>query len=312
MSDIARPIGRAFGGIWPALVTPLTPSGDPNHEAIERLVELCVRQRLGGLFILGSTGQWLLLTPNERQAIAERVVKAAAGRIPVMVHVGATTTDDAIALARHAARVGADAVSCLAPIYYPLTPDAIFEHYRRVAEATDLPFFAYHLSTANQLRIGPREYAERLLALPNIAGMKFTEGDLATLGLLHAHSGGRLVILVGADELFCHASLSGAAGAVGTFFNVWGAECQAAWQAAVSGEMDVSRRFMLGLQEVLSEACRPGRMWSFLRSAIRIKHQIDIGLPRAPVGLLAEKWADADVEQLLGRVALAARFAAER
>jgi N-acetylneuraminate lyase len=302
MSSIARPIGGAFGGIWPALVTPLTDAGEPNHEALERLVELFVRQGLDGLFILGSTGQWPLLTLDERQAIAQRVIKTAAGRIPVMVHVGATTTADAVSLARHAARAGADAVSCVGPIYYPLTADSIFEHYRRVASSTGLPFFVYHLSTTNQLTIGPREYAERVLALPNIVGMKFTDRDLGTLGLLHTYTKGRLALLVGADELFCHAASSGAAGAVGTFFNLWGPACQSAWRATVSGDVNAGRRFMLGIQEALADACRPGRMWSFLRSAMRIKYQIDIGLPRPPLGLLAEPWPDADVERLIAQV----------
>jgi N-acetylneuraminate lyase len=302
MSSIGRPIGGAFGGIWPALLTPLTEAGEPNHEALEQLVELYLSQGLGGLFILGSTGQWPLLTLNERQAIAQRVIKTSAGRIPVMVHVGATTTDDAISLARHAARAGADAVSCVAPIYYSMTADAIFEHYRRVASATALPFFVYHFSATNQLTIGPREYAERLLALPNIVGMKFTDGDLGTLGLLHTYTRGRLALLVGADELFCHAAASGAAGAVGMFFNLWGPACQAAWQAMVSGDVDKARRFMLGIQETLADVCRPGRMWSFLRSAMRIKYQIDIGLPRPPLGLLAEQWQDAEVEPLIAQV----------
>jgi N-acetylneuraminate lyase len=302
MSSIARPIGAAFGGIWPALVTPLTEDGEPNHEALERLVELFVSQGLDGLFILGSTGQWPLLTLDERQAIAERVIKTAAGRIPVMVHVGATTTEGAISLARHAARAGADAVSFVAPIYYPLTADSIFEHYRRLAASTELPFFVYHFSATNQLTIGPREYAKRMLALPNIVGMKFTDRDLGTLGLLHTYTKGRLALLVGADELFCHAASSGAAGAVGMFFNLWGPACQAAWRATVSGDTNTERRFMLGIQETLAEACRPGRMWSFLRSAMRIKYQIDIGLPRPPLGLLAEPWPDAEVERLIALV----------
>src|SRR4051812_43781324 len=204
-----------FGGIWPAMLTPLHESGEPNLGAVEQLVELFVKQGLDGLYILGSTGQWPLLSPAQRMAVAERVVRSAGGRIPVMVHVGAVATDDAAALARHAAQVGADAVSCVAPIYYPAGADVVFEHYRRIGAATDLPLFIYHLSLVNQLALDPRDYADRILALPNIAGMKITDRDLYQFGLIHAYTSERLQLFSGADEVMCHAALSGAMGAIG-------------------------------------------------------------------------------------------------
>src|SRR4051812_28521353 len=105
-----------FAGVWPALLTPLTADGRPAFGVLEQLTDLFARQGLGGLYIVGSTGQWPLFTPDERRAIAECVVKAAAGRFPVMVHVGPAATADAVDLARHAERVGADAVSAVAPI----------------------------------------------------------------------------------------------------------------------------------------------------------------------------------------------------
>ncbi len=161
-------------GCWPALLTPLNEQGEPCLAAIERLVELFVQQKLGGLYIVGSTGQWPLLRLDQRQTVAERVVQAAAGRIPVMVHVGAIATEDAVALARHAESIGADAVSCVAPVYYPTTADLTFEHYRRIGEASELPLYVYHLSIVNQTSLDPKEYVDRLLAVPQIAGMKIT------------------------------------------------------------------------------------------------------------------------------------------
>ena len=214
-----------FGGIWPAMVTPTTSDGRPALDVCERLVDLFVGQGLGGIYLVGSTGQWPLFSVEERKAIAERVVKAAAGRLPVMVHVGAVTTADAVALAGHAARIGADAVSAVGPIYYAHSPDAVFEYYGRIASATDRPLFAYHLSGVNKLPLGPREYAERLLAIPNISGMKITDHDLYPFGLIHALAGDRLQLFSGADEVMCHAVLSGAVGAIGSFYNLWGESC---------------------------------------------------------------------------------------
>jgi len=151
------------GRVWPAMLTPLDESGIPCREATERLVEVLVEQGLGGLFVLGSTGQGVLLSASERKQVAEWIVQTAAGRTPIMVHVGATTTDVAIDLARHAEQIGADAVSTVPPIYYPVDTATTLEHYRRIGAATGLPFFPYHAFFLQQSLPSAHEYAERLL-----------------------------------------------------------------------------------------------------------------------------------------------------
>ena len=231
-----------LGGIWPAMLTP-TVDGGPSLAACEQLVELFAEQKLGGIYVAGSTGGWPLFSIEERKAIAERVVRAAAGRLPVMVHVGAVATADAVALAEHAARIGADAVSAVGPIYYPASPDALFEHYHRIGSATHLPFYAYHLSLVAKVNLSPREYVERLLAIPRIAGMKITDHDLYPFGLIHSAAGERLQLFSGADEVMCHAILSGATGAIGTFYNLWGPACAAARAATALGNIETGRGF---------------------------------------------------------------------
>jgi N-acetylneuraminate lyase len=290
-----------FRGIWPALVTPLTETGQPAFAVLAQLTELFIRQGLGGLYVGGSTGQWLLLTPEERRAIAGCVVKTAAGRIPVMIHVGASATAEAVALARHAREIGADAISAVAPTYYPHSADAVFEHYRQIGACAGLPFFVYHLSGVNQLALNPRDYAQRLLALPNIAGMKITDRDPYTFGLLYAYSDGRLQLFSGADEVLCHAVLCGATGAIGTFYNLWGPACQQARQAFADGSVATGRSFMLHFQAVLAEVLAGG-VWTFLRAALRLKYEIDIGLPRAPLGTTDRPWNDAAVARLIHQI----------
>lgn len=304
-------MSRSFRGLWPAMFTPLTESGEPSLEEAEKLVDLFVREKLDGIYLLGSTGQGPLLSLSQRQDVAERTVKAAAGRIPVMVHVGAVSTDDSIALARHATRIGADAISSVGPIYYRFGPDAVFEHYRRIGAAGDLPFFVYHLSLVNTLSLGGREYVDRLLGLPNVAGMKFTDRDLFQLGLICAYAGDGLQIFSGADEVMCQAAMSGAIGAIGTFYNLWGSACAAARSAFVGegktpGSVEAGRRFMTVFQLALDEILSSGGTWTFLRSAMRRKHQIDIGPCRAPLGTTDKPWKDEDVDRVVAMVDAAA------
>ena len=211
------------GRVWPAMLTPLDESGQVRLDQVERLVTLFAEQQLGGAFVCGSTGQGVLLDPGERRRVAERAVQAAAGAIPIMVHVGSVATDEAVQLAQHAAEIGADAVSSVPPIYYPTAARTTLEHYRRIGSATDLPFFPYHATFLRQSVSDARLYAEQLLAIPNLSGMKYTDHDLYSMGLLHSYSGGRLKIFSGPDELLCHAAVAGAVGAIGTFYNQFGA-----------------------------------------------------------------------------------------
>ena len=292
-------VNQTFRGVWPAMLTPCDPTGEPAIEQVDQLVELFVEQGLDGLYILGSTGQGPLLAVEQRKAVAERVLQSAAGRIPVIVHVGAAATDDALELARHAAEIGADAVSSVAPYYYRISADAVFEHYRRVGSATALPFFVYHLSTTDTLSLSAGEYVNRLLSLPNIAGMKYTDFDLCRLGQIRVQAGARLQLFSGADQLICHAVLSGADGAIGTFYNLWGKECQAARQAMLDGRVDAAREFMLAFQSVIRELVESQSMWSFLQAAMKARYGIDVGLPKAPLAIAESTWRDSQVERLL-------------
>lgn len=299
---------RRFVGMWPALVTPFGTDGKPALDVVEQLVDLFAKQGMDGLYVTGSTGQWPLLTVDERQAIVERCVKASAGRIPIMAHVGAVATDDAVTLAKHAKRVGADAVSTVAPIYFSHSSDVVFEHFRRVGAASDLPLFVYHIDQAQKISLSTTDYAERILALPNIAGMKITAGDLYLFGLIHSHAGDRLQLFSGADEVMCHAVLSGSIGAIGTFYNVFGPACRRARAAMVAGQVEKASAFMLKFQQMISRVVSSGSIWSFLRAAMRQKYGLDIGAPRAPLGSLDKPWADEEVAKLITTVDEAVSF----
>lgn len=293
---------RRFSGMWPALVTPFGADGKPALDVVEKLVDLFAKQGLDGLYVTGSTGQWPLLTVEERQGIVERCVKASAGRIPIMAHIGAVATDDAVTLAKHAAKVGADAVSTVAPIYYPHSADVVFEHYRRIGAASELPLFVYHIELAQKLSVGAKEYTERILSLPNIAGMKITSGDLYLFGLIHSFAGDRLQLFSGADEVMCQAVLSGSIGAIGTFYNVFGPACRRAREAMVAGQVEKARTFMLAFQQVIAKVIASGSIWSLFRAAMRVKYSLDIGMPRAPLGTLDKPWDDAEIAKLIATV----------
>lgn len=208
-----------FAGINPAMFTPLTDDGEAvAPERLRRLVRFLLEQGVSGLFVCGSTGEGVLLSPAEREQVAEITLAEVAGQVPVMVHVGAAATRDSVRLARHAAAHGAAAVSSVPPFPFPLSTACALEHWRRIGAATDLPLWIYYLPLASSFRLGAADL-EALFALPNLVGMKFTDTDLYVMRNLIEWSGGRLRVLSGPDQLCLPAQVMGATGAIGSTYN---------------------------------------------------------------------------------------------
>lgn len=297
-----------FKGLWSAMFTPTDENGAPEMEQLEKLVNLLVTQGQDGLYILGSTGQGVLFTEAQRKAVLEKVTAIVAGRLPVMVQVGALTTAESVRLARHAATHGADAISSVGPIYFSGSVANALQHYRQIAEATDLPFFPYQLGN-NTMGDIPG-FIKQLLKIPNVAGMKLTTGQLMEISAIHLQAGDRLKLFSGADELMCHAGLCGAIGAIGSFYNLWGVACKEVLQAFKTGDFERGKTFMLEFQRTILYVLPD--IWTFFRKAMQLKYGIDIGATKAPLGTGQREWDDEEVLALSDKIEMAAGLIVSR
>lgn len=290
------------GGVWPAMLTPVTDTGEPSAEMIERIVNVLIDDGVDGLYLLGSTGQGPAFSVEQRKGVAELALNATAGRVPAIVHVGCVSTLDSVELAKHAESVGADGISSVPPIYYASGPDVVFEHYRRIGSSTGLPFFPYHHTMFGEAALADPGYTDQLMAIPNIAGMKITVRDLYIFGLIQQRTGGKLQLFSGADELICHAAVSGSTGAIGSFYNLWGPACKQARQAFVAGDFERARSFMAVFQSTLDHILHSSSPFGFLRTAMRVKYDVEIGAGRAPMSLTASEWNEDEVREIIARL----------
>ena len=290
---------KEFSGLWPAMFTPVDDNGEPALDQLEKLVELFIAQDLDGLYILGSTGQGVLFTEEQRKRVTKRVSQISSKRIPIIVQVGALTTDESIRLAKHAEKCGVDGISSVGPIYFPGTADIALEHYNRIAGATNLPFFPYQLGDSSKLG-DTATFVEKLLEIPNIAGMKLTTNQLLEISSIHNYAGDRLKLFSGSDELFCHASLCGTVGVIGTTYNIWGVECKQILQEFKSGDYGLAKEFMLTFQKQL-QLILPNA-WTFFRQAMQLKYDIDIGSTKAPLGNTNSQWKDEEVLSIIEKI----------
>jgi N-acetylneuraminate lyase len=216
---LSVPKGKVFAGMegaYSALYTPFKKDGSLNEEMVEKVIEYGIAKGLRGFYLTGSTGEGFLLSPDERKRVFERAVKASAGRAKLIAHVGCLSSDDAVALAKHAAKVGVDWVSSVAPVYFGQCFDAAYDHYKRISSATDLPFMIYSLGAD----IVPDRDA-RFFELKNVRGMKYTNYKYWTVQALRRKLPKEAIFFAGADEQVLSALSTGIfAGCIGTSQNV--------------------------------------------------------------------------------------------
>lgn len=208
-----------FEGINPAMFTPLTDDGGAiSPDRVKRLLEFLLPQGISGLFVCGSTGEGVLMSPAEREQVAEIVLAEVAGQIPVMVHVGAAATRDSVRLAKHAEAHGAASVSSIPPFPFKISNASVYEHWRQIGAATDLPLWIYYIPAMVGFRTDGSDLSQ-LLAIPNLVGLKFTDTDFYVMRNLIDLSEGKLRILSGPDQLCLPAQVMGATGAIGSTYN---------------------------------------------------------------------------------------------
>lgn len=169
-------------GVVVPLVTPTREEGSVDLTALERLCTFLVESGVHGLFVTGTTGEFPLLTTAERESVLRVCVEVSARRIPVVAQVGSQSLHEALHLADHAARTGADAVAAVTPYYFGYDDQALYAYYHQLCDAiAPLPFFLYNIPqrTANALSRG---LVERLVeAHGNVQGIKDSSADMRSM-----------------------------------------------------------------------------------------------------------------------------------
>jgi dihydrodipicolinate synthase/N-acetylneuraminate lyase len=200
-------------GTVAASVTPLRDRGTALDEnAFGPLVDFFVAAGLDGLLALGTAGEGILLGVDERRRAVDLFLEAADNRLQVAVHCGAQTTSDTVALAAHAAEVGADAVVVIGPPYFKLDEQAQYAHFFAAAAAcAPLPFYVYEFASTTGYAIAPAVIERLRENAPNLAGLKVSDTpfDAFRRYLLHG-----LEVFVGPEALIADGLANGAVGAV--------------------------------------------------------------------------------------------------
>jgi dihydrodipicolinate synthase/N-acetylneuraminate lyase len=198
-------------GAIAAALTPLR-DGTLDEPAFGPYVDFLVAGGLDGLLALGTTGEGMLFSPGERRRVAELYVEACRGRLQVAVNAGAQTTADTVALAEHAASIGADAVAVIAPPYFPLDDESVFTHLDAAARAcAPTPFYVYEFARASGYAVSSAVLGRLRETAANLAGMKVSDTPYEAF---EPYLREGLDVFVGPEAFIGRGLRSGAVGAV--------------------------------------------------------------------------------------------------
>ena len=230
----------SFAGAHTALVTPFK-DGLLDEAALTALIETQIQEGISGIIPVGTTGESPTLSHAEHRRVIEISVKAAAKRVLVIAGTGSNATSEAVELTIEAEKLGADAALLVAPYYNKPSPEGLYRHFKRAAEAVSIPIILYSIPGRCGIEI-PISVVARLAAdRPNITAIKEAGGSVERVNQLRAALPADFQILSGDDSLTLPFMASGAVGVVSVASNIIPAEVQALVQNFLMGDLAKAR-----------------------------------------------------------------------
>jgi len=249
-------------GVIPAMVTLFKDNLEVDEEAVRSQVDYLIEGGVYGILAIGSLGEFVHLKREERKRIAEVVIDQANGRVPIIVGVGSTSTEESIDLAKHAKDVGADAVLLQPPYYFKYDEDTLYEHYKEVVVKSDIPLVIYNYPAAVGLDLSP-ELITRLAEIEEIVGLKDTTTSITHIQrVLYLARKVRedFKVLSGSDDLLLPNLIIGGHGAVTGIGNFWPSLPVNIYKAYEKKDLEEARKLhntLIDLREFLLTLYKP-------------------------------------------------------
>jgi N-acetylneuraminate lyase len=206
-----------FEGIIPALVTPLRADETVNTDVLTDVIEYLLNKNADGFYVGGATGEGIALSAEQRMILAEASIGAVKGRKPCIIHVASVNFSEAVELAKHAERIGADGISAIPPLFFSYDEDDVYNYYKRLAESVSIPLMIY-FNPAAGFNINAK-FAARAFEVDNITAIKWTSSNYYEMIKLKDMTNGEMNIINGPDEMLLMGLNAGADGGIGTTYN---------------------------------------------------------------------------------------------
>jgi len=243
-----------------ALITPMRADGAVDEDALARFVDWQIREGTNGLVSVGTTGESPTLNHDEHRRAVEITIEASGGRVPVIAGTGSNSTEEAIALTRHAREAGADAALVVTPYYNKPTQEGLYLHFKAIADAADIPIIIYNIPSRSIVDMTPATMG-RLAKHPNIVGVKDSTANLTRPLHTRRACGPEFCQLSGEDHTVLPFLAAGGSGCISVTGNVAPRLCSAmhaAWHEGRTGEAMAIQDRLLPLHDAMFCESNPG------------------------------------------------------
>ncbi|TWF56915.1 4-hydroxy-tetrahydrodipicolinate synthase [Neorhizobium alkalisoli] len=225
-----------FKGSIPALITPFTAAGAVDEDAFSAYVDWQIGEGSSGVVPVGTTGESPTLSHAEHKRVVELCVEAAKGRVPVIAGAGSNNTREAVELAQHAEKAGADALLVVTPYYNKPTQKGLIAHFSAVAEATKLPIIIYNIPPRSVIDMSPETMGALVKAHKNIVGVKDATGKIERVSEQRITCGTDFIQLSGEDATALGFNAHGGIGCISVTANVAPRLCAEFQAATLAGD----------------------------------------------------------------------------
>lgn len=225
-----------FHGSIVALITPMT-HGEVNYEELKNLVEHHVQAGTHAIVSVGTTGESTTLSIDENVKVIKKTVEFADGRIPIIAGTGSNATSEAVTMTKLLANSGVAGCLSVVPYYNKPTQEGMYQHYKAIAESTDLPQILYNVPGRTGSDLKP-ETIGRLSKIENIVGVKEATGDLSRLPLIKELAGKDFIFLSGDDATGLASMKLGGQGVISVTNNVAAADMAKMCELALAGKFE--------------------------------------------------------------------------
>ena len=230
-----------FRGAFVATVTPFKDDGTVDEAGLRELIEFQIANGTHGIVPCGTTGESATMSHDEHHLVVELTVKTVKGRVPVLAGTGSNSTAESIELTKHAKQAGADGALMITPYYNKPSQEGLYQHFKAVAEAVDIPIIMYNVPSRTSVNMLPETVA-RCATINNIVGIKEATGNLNQVSEVIRQCPDGFAVMSGDDFTSMPTVAIGGTGVISVTSNVSPKAMSAMMEAALAGDMATARK----------------------------------------------------------------------
>ncbi|MEM3627395.1 MAG: 4-hydroxy-tetrahydrodipicolinate synthase [Candidatus Bathyarchaeia archaeon] len=273
---------KKFEGTFVVAVTPFTSNEELDLEALKENVDYYIENGVHGVVVAGSTGEFAVLSLEEHKKIMEVVADRVNGRVPVIAGTGACATRRVIELTKYAKDVGADGAMIIPPFYTKPKENELYEHYKSIAEAVDLPIMLYNNPWTSKVDMQP-SFIAKLAEINNISYVKESSSDATRIWRIINLTKGKMTVFCGADNLALESFLMGAKGWVCVAANMFPRHTSRLYELACKeNKIEEARKLYMELLPLLNFLEETGKFCQLSKCGLEILGR-KAGPPRKPL-----------------------------